>query len=190
MLNDTIQRAQATDPSHSYIVQAPAGSGKTEILTQRYLRLLRCVTAPEQIIALTFTRKAANEMRERILRALHQAASGVEATTPHQQQTLAFANEALLQDKAMNWQLLEQPTRLRIVTIDSLCQTLTQAIPLTEKQIPFAQICTNPEVHYKAAARACYLFTLEHKDYQPYLKILLRHVDNRIDNLLHFLMNY
>lgn len=75
MLVDSDQRSQATDPSLSFIVQAPAGSGKTEILTQRYLRLLSTVTAPEQIIALTFTRKAASEMRERIVHALQQAAN-------------------------------------------------------------------------------------------------------------------
>ncbi|NDD55149.1 hypothetical protein EBZ39_15015 [bacterium] len=100
MLNDSLQRQQATDPHHSYIVQAPAGSGKTEILTQRYLRLLCGVSAPEQIIALTFTRKAANEMRERILRALQLAASGVKASSPHQQQTRAWATEALARDKS------------------------------------------------------------------------------------------
>lgn len=184
MLNDSFQRAQAIDTDNSYIVQAPAGSGKTEILTQRYLRLLSRVTAPEQIIALTFTRKAANEMRERIVRALQQAANNFIATSAHQKQTLTFAADALVQDKNLNWQILQQPSRLRIITIDALCQTLTHAIPLHEKQIPYAQISDKPQSHYLTAARACFNFAIENSDYQSSLKILLRHVDNRQDNLL------
>ena len=184
MLNDHLQRQQATDPRGSFIVQAPAGSGKTEILTQRYLRLLSGVTSPEQIIALTFTRKAANEMRERIVLALQQAEKNTQASSAHQQQTLTFAKEALARDKALNWQLIQQPSRLRIITIDSLCQTLTQAIPLQEKQIPYAQISDKPQSHYKTAARACFQFLLEQEAYQPALKTLLAHVDNRQDQLL------
>ena len=187
MLNDSQQRAKATDPYNSYIVQAPAGSGKTEILTQRYLRLLSGVTAPEQIIALTFTRKAANEMRERILKALQLAANNTPATSSHQQQTLTFASDALARDKTLNWQLLQQPGRLRIITIDSLCQTLTHAIPLQDKQIPYAQICDKPQSHYMAAARACLTYAIENTTYHSCIKTLLRHVDNRQDNLLSLL---
>ena len=184
MLNDSPQRDQATDPRQSFIVQAPAGSGKTEILTQRYLRLLSGVSAPEQIIALTFTRKAANEMRERIVLALQQAEKNTIATSKHQQQTLAFATEALARDKALNWQLIQQPGRLRVITIDSLCQTLTQAIPLQDKQIPYANISDKPQSHYKTAARACFSFAIENTAYHQPLKTLLEHVDNRQDNLL------
>lgn len=187
MLNDSLQRAKATDPLNSYIVQAPAGSGKTEILTQRYLRLLSGVTAPEQIIALTFTRKAANEMRERILRALQLAENNTPATSSHQQQTLALAADALARDKALNWQLIQQPGRLRIITIDSLCQTLTHAIPLQDKQVPYAQISDKPQRHYIAAARACLAYAIENASYHSYIKTLLRHVDNRQDNLLSLL---
>lgn len=184
MLTDSQQRDQAISPDQSFIVQAPAGSGKTEILTQRFLRLLSTVSAPEQIIALTFTRKAANEMRERILRAMQQVASGAQATSPHQEKTYALARNALARDKALDWQLLQQPGRLRVITIDSLCQTLTLAIPLQDKQIHYAQISDKPRSHYLSAARNCLNFVIQHQPYHHAITILLGHLDNQQDNLL------
>ncbi|MFA5959718.1 MAG: UvrD-helicase domain-containing protein [Tatlockia sp.] len=184
MLQDSTQRALATDPARSFIVQAPAGSGKTEILTQRYLRLLGTVSAPEQIVALTFTRKAASEMRERILVALRNSASGVEATSAHQQQTLLFAAKALQRSEQENWHLLNQPGRLRIITLDSFCQMVNQAIPLVEKQIPFAKITDTPTDHYLAAARAFFAYALQSPLLQKELTLLLEHLDNRQESLL------
>jgi ATP-dependent exoDNAse (exonuclease V) beta subunit len=183
-LIDSHQRQQATNPKQSFIVQAPAGSGKTEILTQRYLRLLGTVSAPEQIIALTFTRKAASEMRERIIMALQQAANHAQAKSAHQQMTLDFARTALNRDEQFKWDLLHQPSRLKIVTIDSLCQSINQAIPLLEKQIAYSQITDKADSYYLTAGRRCIQFALENPDYQQAIKTLLLHFDNRQERLL------
>lgn len=182
MLHDQHQRSVATDPSCSFIVEAPAGSGKTEILTQRFLRLLPQVQAPEQIIALTFTRKAANEMRERVLSALRQVAAGRLPTTPHQSVTFQYAQQALDHDQKLGWQLLQNGNRLRIMTIDALCQMLAQAIPLESNH--YATIAEQPQIAYYKAARSYIQSASATPEYQSDLKILLQHLDNRQDLLI------
>ena len=92
---DIAARARALEPARSFIVQAPAGSGKTELLTQRFLVLLAHVESPEEIVALTFTRKAAGEMMDRVLKAL-QSADGPEPEEPHRRQTWMLAKAAMM----------------------------------------------------------------------------------------------
>jgi ATP-dependent exoDNAse (exonuclease V) beta subunit len=86
--DDMSARSAALDISKSIIVQAPAGSGKTGLLIQRYLRLLSVVKSPEEVLAITFTRKAALEMQLRVIDALRGARDGVEAQSEHETLTL------------------------------------------------------------------------------------------------------
>jgi ATP-dependent helicase/nuclease subunit A len=127
---DRYARELAQDPGLSFLVEAPAGSGKTALLTMRFLRLLTVVERPETVVALTFTRKAAGEMKDRVLAALRDAQAGTEPDEEHQRELIGLAREVLARDEQLNWRLLENPNVLQIQTIDSLCAALTQEMPL------------------------------------------------------------
>ena len=87
---DMAAREHALDIRRTVLVQAPAGSGKTELLTRRFLRLLAAVDEPEEILAITFTRAATAEMRNRILSDLA-AAAGRGPATPEEIERLGLA---------------------------------------------------------------------------------------------------
>ena len=128
---DLAERERALDPAISFIVQAPAGSGKTGLLTQRFLRLLSVVDRPESIVAVTFTVKAAAEMRERIYDALAAAERDSAVTGEYEQRTRTLAKNALVQDNKHRWNLLSDPSRLQVQTIDALCAMLIRQMPVT-----------------------------------------------------------
>src|SRR5271154_3124139 len=88
---DHAVREQAISPEGSFLVEAPAGSGKTELLIRRFLRLLATVKSPKSVVAITFTRKAAAEMEERIFRALQKAATESTPADPHELRTYQLA---------------------------------------------------------------------------------------------------
>lgn len=128
---DVQARADALDITRSFIVQAPAGSGKTELLIQRYLKLLGMVNEPEEILAITFTRKAAAEMLVRVLDALRVARSGDEPVEEHRKLTNRLAEAALSRSRERNWNLIGSPKRMRIQTLDSLNGVIARARPLS-----------------------------------------------------------
>src|SRR5258707_11024673 len=104
---DRARRERALDPDRSFIVQAPAGSGKTELLIQRYLMLLACVERPEEIVAITFTRKAAAEMRKRIFEAFNRARGTPRPAQAHEARTWELAKAALGANDRLGWKLEE-----------------------------------------------------------------------------------
>jgi ATP-dependent exoDNAse (exonuclease V) beta subunit len=124
---DAEARRRALDVARSVIVQAPAGSGKTELLTQRFLALLEVVDKPEAVLAITFTLKAAAEMRERILDALRRCEDS-DADLLDTTRTLARA--VIKVDVERQWGLLRNPSRLRVLTIDALNQSLARRLPV------------------------------------------------------------
>jgi len=128
--NDAGAREHALDIRRSVLVQAPAGAGKTGLLIQRYLGLLAHASRPEEIVAMTFTRKAAAEMQERVLEALRDAADGIEAASPHAAKTRALAREVVEHSKAHGFDIVANPARLRILTIDALCTALARQAPV------------------------------------------------------------
>jgi len=130
LVEDAAARRDAIDPARSFLVQAPAGSGKTELLIQRVLALLAHVERPERVVAITFTRKAAGEMRERIVRALADAHAGAPVASAHEATTRELAQAVLAQDARHGWQLLDHPARLAVSTIDALSNALARAAPV------------------------------------------------------------
>jgi ATP-dependent helicase/nuclease subunit A len=129
---DVEERELALDVQRSWIVEAPAGSGKTGLLIQRFLKLLASdnVTEPNQVLAITFTRKATSEMRERVLHQLSDASDGTEPENAFDESTRPLAEAVLTRDRQFGWGLLDNPRRLNIRTIDSVCVDIARELPI------------------------------------------------------------
>ncbi len=150
---DAAARATALDPSRSFIVQAPAGSGKTELLVRRFLSLLATAKRPESVLAITFTRKAAAEMRERVVSALKEGRRPEPDPPAHHLERIELARKALARSEAQGWELLENAGRLQISTIDSLCARLVAATPLLSRLGSAPKTVENAFPYFREAAR-------------------------------------
>jgi len=182
-LADEQARRDALDAGRSFIVQAPAGSGKTELLIQRYLGLLATVDAPEEVVAITFTRKAAAEMRTRVMVSLARAADGTDEETlkPHERITHRAAKQVLRRDARQTWHIRSHPQRLRIQTLDSLNASLSRMLPVTAA----ANVAGNAVADeaalrslYREAAAATLEWIVGSNPYRESIERLLLHLDN------------
>ena len=152
---DQDQRITALDPQRSILVQAPAGSGKTDLLTRRFLRLLAEVDDPSQVVAITFTKAAAAEMRHRILAELEKASARDATELDTDEFSMeAIAVRALERSRLLDWRLLELASQLRISTIDSFCRDLAIQEPIYSGIGNNLQISERPTELYRRAARA------------------------------------
>lgn len=183
-------RRAALDVSRSFLVRAPAGAGKTELLIQRALACLARVEAPEHVLALTFTNKAANEMAQRVLGALQDAVAG-KPPEPHQVETRRLAEAVLAADARMGWNLLENPSRLRFQTIDRLNLRFASRLPVLSGTGGQAEIEEDAQLTHGAAIDAL-LAEFEDDDLdagdREALADLLAHADNRAATLREFLV--
>ena len=150
-MSDEHIRKEVLDTAKSFCITAPAGSGKTSLLTQRILALLPTVERPEQVLAITFTRKASAEMRSRVVEALQLAREGCEPKDDHEERTYRLALSALRHAKLLGWSLSAESFNIR--TIDGLSAQLNRAMPIisglgggvtvTDDVVPLYEQATN-----------------------------------------------
>ncbi|AGF48857.1 UvrD-helicase domain-containing protein [Candidatus Kinetoplastidibacterium galati] len=174
-LGDDGIRDRALDPLESFIIQAPAGSGKTELLTNRILSLLVVVSKPEEILAITFTRKAALEMRERVIEKLK---LGLRSIPYNSADIISWklSKLALERDTLLGWDLLKHPERINIKTFDSLCFSLISSFPWLSEIGSTTNIVKDARKYYKEAAFS----TVNLADDYPCIRSLISYLDVNI----------
>jgi len=177
-MSDDLARRRAVEPGRSVIVQAPAGSGKTSLLVERYLALLAVVEAPEEILAITFTRKAAAEMRERVLQFLD---PDFDSEAAHEQAALARARA--VESRVREWGLRENPQRMLIRTIDSFNHFLARSMPVASQLGPVPLPADHTQALYREAARRVLGQLDEGDDLAADLSALLLWRDHRVQDL-------
>ncbi len=125
---DQAARDFAVDPANDVVLEASAGTGKTRVLVDRYVRLIERGVDPRHVLAITFTRKAAAEMRERVLATLRRR-----------------AEEGAFSPKAWR-RLRDRIAEIQITTIDAFCFGLLREFPLEADVDPAFEIADETEM--------------------------------------------
>lgn len=142
---DNSIREHVLDVAKSYHVEAPAGSGKTTLLIRRYIRLLGIVNHPHEMLALTFTNKAAGEMKERIWSIFNKAGKGKGPPgNPLKDALVEDACRALKRHE--KWKdLLLSPDGLQVMTFHGFCYSLISKAPFEAGISPGSDIMSEDE---------------------------------------------
>src|SRR5215469_703601 len=172
---DDAARSAASAPADSILLEAPAGSGKTAVLTRRFLRLLTTVEDPGQILAITFTRKAAAEMQARVIRALR---GEFAPSDPEAVELGGLARAALAHGTARGWSIETHPQSLRIQTIDAFNYWLASQLPVASQAGGVLQVTESAAELYRRAARRTLLDAETDPDLAPDARLLFERTDN------------
>lgn len=172
---DTRARKTALDITNSYIIQAPAGSGKTELLIQRYLKLLTSVQHPKLICAVTFTKKACGELRTRIQQALQLTKIPCTDLSEHKRLTLALAQEVNIHAKQLNWCIDNIALECNITTIDGMVNQWLSLAPTPYNAWINYDLIQQKQFYYDVIADFIQQFCINdhndlHQDYQEILR--------------------
>ncbi|WP_293599774.1 UvrD-helicase domain-containing protein, partial [Polynucleobacter sp. 35-46-11] len=139
-MSDQFDYAIACNPNHSVIVSACAGSGKTWLLVARMVRLLLAGAKPQEILALTFTRKAAQEMRDRLYGLLEQFSNMTDEQLIHELKIRGLdhveAKKLLPQARALYLKVLMSPQSIVIDTFHGWFGKLLGAAPISAEVQP------------------------------------------------------
>ena len=127
-LPDATARRNAVDPLQNVVLEASAGTGKTRVLVERYVNLLRAGVEPDHILAITFTRKAAAEMRQRIIDRLKEASRLSELDAGRWRDIRARIGD------------------IAVSTIDAFCLSLLREFPLEADVDPGFDLADDTEV--------------------------------------------
>ncbi|MEA3470220.1 MAG: UvrD-helicase domain-containing protein [Thermodesulfobacteriota bacterium] len=128
-LIDSKERSAALDTNRSHHVESPAGSGKTLLLTTRFLKILGEVNHPREILALTFTEKAAGEMKNRIISYLTRAGRKESPSNTLDAELLGLGEKALKRHEK-SIQIITSSNGLNIMTFHGFFNYLTRRAPL------------------------------------------------------------
>ncbi|MDE2149693.1 MAG: UvrD-helicase domain-containing protein [Gammaproteobacteria bacterium] len=184
---DAVARAQALDLTRHVIALAPAGSGKTSLLVQRLLAALATIEAPEQVVAITFTNKAAAEIRNRAVALLARAAAGTAARDDYDAINLERAHAALQRARGIGWDPAAEPQRLRASTIDAFNAQIAADAPLFSGLGGAARVGEDADGLYRQALLWLFdaaLGTGAASELATALAPVLRGAGNRYDRLL------
>ncbi|WP_310497246.1 double-strand break repair helicase AddA [Sandarakinorhabdus sp.] len=132
------EQADAADPAFHAWVAAAAGTGKTQVLSARVLRLLLDGTRPEAILCLTFTKLAAAEMLERVTSRLASWTRCDDAALASDIRAIGAEPDAdmLARARQLFLDVLDTPAGLAIETIHAFCQALIASFPIESGVAP------------------------------------------------------